>query len=154
MQETIRNECLILGSGRFPGVGHGNPLQYSCLENPRDREAWRATVHKVTKSWTRLKRLSSSSSSSRSDLACMRTRTQVWNLFQTLSPSLCTSIFILYAEYIMRNAGLEEAQAGIKIAGRNTNNLRYLDDTTLMAESEEELKSLLMRVKEERKNLA
>ena len=55
----------------------------------------------------------------------------------------------LYAEYIMRNAGLEEAQAGIKIAGKNINNLRYADDTTLMAESEEELKSLLMKVKEE-----
>ena len=62
-----------------------------------------------------------------------------------LSPCL----FNLYAEYIMRNAGLEEAQAGIKIAGRNINNLRYADDTTLMAESEEELKSLLMKVKEE-----
>ncbi|KAF4024274.1 hypothetical protein G4228_016288 [Cervus hanglu yarkandensis] len=57
--------------------------------------------------------------------------------------------FNLYAEYIMRNAGLEEAQAGIKIAGRNINNLRYADDTTLMAESEEELKILLMKVKEE-----
>ena len=63
----------------------------------------------------------------------------------TLSPCL----FNLYAEYIMRNAGLEEAQAGIKIAGRNIKNLRYADDTTLMAESEEELKSLLMKVKEE-----
>ena len=62
-----------------------------------------------------------------------------------LSPCL----FNLYAEYIMRNAGLEEAQAGIKIAGRNINNLRYADDTALMAESEEELKSLLMKVKEE-----
>ena len=62
-----------------------------------------------------------------------------------LSPCL----FNLYAEYIMRNAGLEEAQAGIKIAGRNINNLRYADDTTLMAESEEELKSLLIKVKEE-----
>ena len=62
-----------------------------------------------------------------------------------LSPCL----FNLYAEYIMRTAGLQEAQAGIKIAGRNTNNLRYADDTTLMAESEEELKSLLMKVKEE-----
>ena len=57
--------------------------------------------------------------------------------------------FNFYAEYIMRNAGLEEAQSGIKIAGRTINNLRYADDTTLMAESEEELKSLLMRVKEE-----
>ena len=62
-----------------------------------------------------------------------------------LSPCL----FNLYAEYIMRNAGLDESQAGIRIAGRNINNLRYVDDTTLMAESEEELKSLLMKVKEE-----
>ena len=58
-------------------------------------------------------------------------------------------LFNFYAEYIMRHAGLEEAQAGIKIAGRNINNLRYADDTTLMAESEEELKSLLMKVTEE-----
>ena len=58
-------------------------------------------------------------------------------------------LFNFYAEYIMRNSGLEEAQAGIKIAGRNINNLRYADDSTLMAESEEELKSLLMKVKEE-----
>ena len=57
--------------------------------------------------------------------------------------------FSVYAEYIRRNAGLDEAQAGIKIAGRNINNLRYAHDTTLMAESEEELKSLLMKVKEE-----
>ena len=54
-------------------------------------------------------------------------------------------LFNFYAEYIMRNAGLEEAHAGVKISGRNINNLRYADDTTLMAESEEELKSLLMR---------
>ena len=60
-----------------------------------------------------------------------------------LSPCL----FNLYAEYIMRNTGLEEAQAGIKIAGRNINNLRYTDNTTLMAESKEELKSLLMKVR-------
>ena len=58
-------------------------------------------------------------------------------------------LFNLYAEYIIRNAGLQEAQAGIKIAGRNVNHLRYADDTTLMAESEEELKSFLMKVKEE-----
>ena len=62
-------------------------------------------------------------------------------------------LFNLYAEYIIRNAGLEEAQAGIKIAGRNINNLRYADDTILMAESEEELKSLLMKVKEESENV-
>ena len=66
-----------------------------------------------------------------------------------LSPYL----FNLYAEYIMRHAGLEEARAGIKIAGRNTNSLRYADDTTLMAESEEELKSLLMKLKEESENV-
>ena len=57
-------------------------------------------------------------------------------------------------EYIMRNAGLEDAQAGIKIAGRNINNLRYADDTTLMAESEEELKNLLMKMKEESKKIS
>ena len=67
-----------------------------------------------------------------------------------LSPCL----FNLYAEYIMRNAGLEETQAGIKIARRNINNLRYADDTTVMAESEEELKSHLMKVKEESGKLA
>ena len=58
-------------------------------------------------------------------------------------------LFDIYAKYIMRNAGLDEAQAGIKIAGRNINNFRYVDDTTLMAESKEELKSLLMQLKEE-----
>ena len=63
-------------------------------------------------------------------------------------------LFNLYAEHIIWNAGLDEAQAGIKIAGKNLNNLRYADDTTLMAESEEELKSLLMKVKEESENLA
>ena len=66
-----------------------------------------------------------------------------------LSPCL----FNFYAEYIMRNAGLEEAQAGMKIAGRNINNLRYADDTTFMVESEEEWKSLLMKVKEESENV-
>ena len=64
-----------------------------------------------------------------------------------LSPCL----FNLYAEYIMRNAGLDEAEAGIQIAGRNINNLKYADDTTLRAESEEELKSFLMKLKQERK---
>ena len=67
-----------------------------------------------------------------------------------LSPCL----FNIYAEYIMRNTGLDEAQAGIMTVGRNINNLRYADDTTLMAEGEEELKSLLMKVKEEIKKLA
>ena len=65
--------------------------------------------------------------------------------------SLC--LFNLYAEYILRNAGLDEAQAGIKIAGRNSNNLRYANDTTHMAEREEELKSLLMKVKKEREKV-
>jgi len=63
-------------------------------------------------------------------------------------------LFNLYAEHIMQNSGLDEAQAGIKIARRNINNLRYADDTTLTAESEEELKSLLMKVKEKSENLA
>ena len=67
---------------------------------------------------------------------------------------IVTLLFNLYAEYIVRNAGLDEAQAGIKIAGRNINNLRYADDTTLMAETEEELKILLMKVKEKGENLA
>ena len=67
-----------------------------------------------------------------------------------LSPCL----FNLYAEYIMRNTGLDEAQSGIKIARRNINNLKYADDTTLMAESKEELKSLLMKVKEESENVS
>ena len=86
--------------------------------------------------------------------ATIRTRDEAMNWFQIgkevhqgyiLSPCL----FNLYAEYIMRNSGLDEAQAGIKVAGRNINNLRYADNTTLMAKSEEELKSLLMREKEE-----
>ena len=90
--------------------------------------------------------------------ATVRTGHRTTHWFQTgkgvrqgciLSPCL----FNLYAEYIMRNAGLEEAQAGIKTAGRNSNNLRYADDTTHMTESEEELKSLLMKVKEENKKL-
>ena len=67
---------------------------------------------------------------------------------------MSSCLFSFYAEYITRNAGLDEAQAGIKIAGRNINSLRYADDTTMMAEMEEELKSLVMKVKEERKKLA
>ena len=67
---------------------------------------------------------------------------------------LSACLFNLYAEYIMRNAGLEKAQAGLKIAGRNINNLRYANDTTFMAESEEELKSLLMKMKEESEKVA
>ena len=63
-------------------------------------------------------------------------------------------LFSVYAEYIMQNAGLDEAQAGIKIAGKNIHNLRYADDTTLMAKSEEKLKSLLIKVEKESENLA
>ena len=73
-------------------------------------------------------------------------------VYQGCILSLC--LFNLYAEYIMWNAGLDEAQAGIKISGRNVNNLRYTDDTTLMAEGEEELESLLMKVKRRVKKLA
>ena len=86
--------------------------------------------------------------------ATVRTGQGTTDLFQ-IRKGICQGcilspcLFNLYAEYTMRNAGLDEAQAGIKIAGRNINNLRYADDTTLMAESKEELKSLLMKVKEE-----
>ena len=86
--------------------------------------------------------------------ALVRTRHGTTDWFQ-IGKGVCQGcilspcLFNLYAEYIMQNAGLEEAQAGVNIAGRNINNLRYADDTTLMAESEEELKSLLMKVKEE-----
>ena len=71
-----------------------------------------------------------------------------------IGKGVCQGCILSPCLYIMRNAGLEEAQAGIKIAGRNVNNLRYGDDTTLMAESEVELKSVLMKVKEESENLA
>ena len=80
--------------------------------------------------------------------ATIRTGHETTDWFQ-IGKGVHKSLFNLYEEYIMRNAGLDEAQAGIKIAGRTINNLRYTDDTTLMAESEEELKSLLMKVKEE-----
>ena len=86
--------------------------------------------------------------------ATIRTRHATTDWFQ-IGKGVCQGcilspcLFNFYAEYIMRNAGLEEAQAGIKIARRNINNLRYADDTTLMAESEEELKSLFKKVKEE-----
>ena len=86
--------------------------------------------------------------------ATVRTRHETTDWFQ-IRKGICQGcilspcLFNLYAEYIMRNTALDEVQAGIKIAGRNINNLRYADDTTLMAESKEELKSLLMKVKEE-----
>ena len=86
--------------------------------------------------------------------ATVRTRHETTDWFQ-IGKGICQGyisspcLFNLYAEYIIQNAGLDEAPAGIKITGRNINNLRYADDTTLMAEMEEELKSLLMKVKEE-----
>ena len=76
------------------------------------------------------------------------------NLYAGQEATVINCLFNCYAEYIMRNAGLEETQAEIKIAGRNINNLRYADDSTLMAESEEGLKSLLMKVKEESEKVA
>ena len=88
----------------------------------------------------------------------VRTRHGMTNRFQ-IGKGVCqdcilsSCLFNLYAEYIMRNAGLEEAQAGIKIVGRNINNLRYADDTTLMTEREEELKNLLIKMKEESENV-
>ena len=112
-----------------------------------DREAWHAAIHGVAKSQTRL-----------SDWTELNIPFRIWHgitdWFQ-IGKGVCQSyilspcLFNLYAEYIMRKTGLDESQAGIKIARRNINNLRYADDTTLMAESEEELKSLLMKVKEE-----
>ena len=96
------------------GEGNGNPLQCSCLENPRDQGAWWAAIYGVAQSQTRLSNLAAGS-----------------------------------AEYIMRNTELDEAQPGIEIAGINIKNLRYADDTILVAENEKELTSLLMKVKEE-----
>ena len=90
--------------------------------------------------------------------ATIRTEHGATDLFQ-IGKGVCQGcilspcLFNLYAEYIMRNAGLDEAQAGIKIVGRNINNLRYADDTTLMADSEEELKSLLMKEESEKVGL-
>ena len=89
--------------------------------------------------------------------ATVRTRHGATDWFQIgkgIQVCILSPCFNLYAEYIMQNAGLDEAQAGIKISGRNINNLRYADETTLMAENEEELKSLLMRVKEESEKAA
>ena len=90
--------------------------------------------------------------------AAVKMQTQRTDLFQ-IGKGICQGcilspcLFKLYVEYIMRNAGLEEAQAGIKISRRNINNLRYADDTSLMTESKEELMSLLMKVKEESENV-
>ena len=94
-------------------------------------------------------------------LSCVWLFATPWTVAYQALPSLgkeyikavyCHPAYLTYAEYIKRNPGLDEAQAGIKTAGRNINNLRYADDTTLMAESDEELQSLLVRVKEELKS--
>ena len=152
----IRDTSSIPGSGRSCGGGHDNPLQNSCLENPRDRRTWWATVHRVAKNWTQLKQHFCFTDYAKAfdcvdhnklwkilkemgiphHLTCLlrnlyagqeatvRTGHGTTDWFQIgkgvrqgciLSPCL----FNLYAEYIMRNAGLEEAQAGIKIAGKN-----------------------------------
>ena len=196
------------------GERNGNPLQYSCLENPRDGGAWWAAVygvsHRVGHDWSDLAaaaeepdiKLPTSVGSSKKAREfqkniyfCFIDYTKVfdcldhnklWKILQEMGiPDhltcllrnlyagqeatvklgmeqtdwfqigngvrqgcmLSPCLFNLYAEYIMRNTGLEEAQAGIKIARRNINNLRYADDTTLMEESEEELKSLLIKWK-------
>ena len=143
----------IPGLGRSPGEGKGYPFQYSGLQNSID-----CIVHGVTKSWTRLSNFHSHFTCFLRNLyagqeATVRTGHGTTDWFQIgkgvsqgyiLSPCLFNS----YAEYIRRNTGLDEAQTGIKIAGRNINNLRYADNTTLMTESKEELKRLLMKVKE------
>ena len=101
-----------------------------------DTGAWQATVHGVTKNWTWNNRLVPNRKRSTSSLY------------------IVTLLFKVYAEYIMINAGLEKAQGGINIARRNIKNLRYADDTSLMAESGEEVKSLLMKVKAESEKVA
>ena len=125
--------------------GMATPVQYSCLENPTDRGAWQ--VYGVAELDT-----------TAGQEATVRTGHGTTDWVQ-IGKGVCQGcilspcLFNLHAEYIMRNTGLEEAQAGIKITGRNTNNFKYADDTTFMAESEEELKSLLMKVKEEREKI-
>ena len=162
------------GLGRSPGRGHSNPLQYSCLDNSMEREVWWTIVCWVPASWTWLSDCVDHNKlwkilqemGIQDHVICLlinlyagqeatvRTghgktdRFQIRKLVRLgciLSPHLSN----LYTEYITRNAGLDEAKAGTKIAWRNINNFRYADDTTLMAKSEEELKSLLMKVKEE-----
>ena len=130
------------------GEGNGKPLQYSCLENAMN--SMKRQNDRILKE--ELPRSVGAQYATGDQWRNNSRKNEDW--FQIgkgvrqgciLSPCL----FNLYAEYIMRNARLEETQAGIKIARRNINNLRYADNTTLMAESEEELKNLLMKVKEE-----
>ena len=119
----------IPGSGRSAGEGNGNPLQYYCLEKSHGQRSlvgYSPWGRKETDTTERLHLLT----------------------YFTYVPCLLT----FYAEYIMLNARLEDLQPGIKIARRNINNLRYADDTILIAESKEELKSFLVKVKEESEN--
>ena len=160
--------------GRIPLEEGMATLQYPYLENPMDRGAWWATVHRVTErhDWSNL--AVAFTAKMWKQPKCQSVDEWVWceagpyevpvkaflcpqclwlqdtGFMQPLWPSLRSNcLFNFYAEDIMWNARLDEKQAGIKIAGRNINNLRYADDTTLMAEREEELKSFLMKVKEE-----
>ena len=132
--------------GRCPGVGNSHPLQYYCWENPIDRGTWWATVHVVTEVDT-TKQLNNNNTGEKwaKDINCQLQIGKGVHLGCMMSPCLLK----LFAEYIMQDARLDEAQAGVKTAGRNINNLGYADDITLVEESEEELKSLLMKVKEE-----
>ena len=126
---------LIPGLRRSPGEGNSYPLQYSGLENSMDYSPW------------------GRQESDTNEGLSLTLSNRTWNngLFQNWERSmsrLSPCLFNFYAEYIMRNVRLDESQAGIKIARRDINNLRYADDITLMAESEKELKSLLVKVKE------
>ena len=138
------------------GERNGTPLQYSCLENPMDGGAWWAAVHRVA---TERLHFHFHFHALEKEMAT-HSSVLAWRIPRTEEPGGLLSVgshgvrhdwsdLAAAAEFIMWNAGLDEAQAGIKIAGRNINNLRYADDTTVMAESKEELKSLLMKVKAE-----
>ena len=138
----------IPGLGRSPGEGKGYSLQYSGPENCMDMLVHLKEMGIPDHLTCLLRNLYAGQETT------VRTGHGTTDWFQ-IGKRVCQGcilslcLFNVYAEYITRNAGLDEAQAGIKIAGRNINNLRYADDTTLMAECEEELKSLLMKVKEE-----
>ena len=134
MALVVKNPPANAGDARDTG---SIPWVEKILKNPLDRGAWRATVHRVTQV--------TCCYAGQGETLKTKHETTDWfkigkGVCQGCILSLC--LFNSYAEYIMRNSGLDDPQAGIKIAGRNTNNLRYADDTTLMAESEEELKSL------------
>ena len=164
---NARDPGSIPRSGRSPGEGNDYPLQYSCLENPMDTSSSLTMLSPLTV-WIKtncvkfLKRWEYQTTLPASWETCMQVKKQQieqgmeqWTdskLGKKYFKAVCILspyLFNFHSEYIMWNARLDEAQAGIKIARRNINNLRYADDTILMAEIEEELKSLLMKVKEE-----